>query len=530
MDPGAQAGWITSYEGSIAPIVNYYIKFYNISQNTTGVDQPGNVYVYQDNNANCFINGTNFANVTFTGNINSFNQTQVVGKNLFQANVVNTSSVGAFKMSWLSNAVAYSGVGLVLRIPFEQSVTDVVGDAYINQGNNAVTYTTGKVGYCANFSGNTGQSTPYQWYWLSNPIDQLPYSISMWFQLQSTPWYGGVLALGDGKGNSVLSCDVLSNCLVFSSNSLTSNLSTPALTIGTWYHICLTVDSLFVHTLYLNGLPYTRVTGTGTYKFNTNVVYLGGNANGVGLRPSRGFNGYIDEFCIHSGALNQYQVTSLSNLTPYYNSAQSLWYTDAECQWNYYTWSDTITLYYYGGTVGTTQGTKPDVQWQLGFNTGSTLNNISYLQRIQDYSSFTLYFEIYIGNTSAADGGFVFFGQNTGAIGEGGGAGGWCVDFQIYTGGGRARGIYLFDKTGVQRAFYSTGGFVANAWQPCYLYYNKSTTNTISFTWNGTSVFTYSDPSEDSWISTSGPQWGFGFRDGGSKGSCYFRHVQLFHQ
>lgn len=529
MDAGSQLGWITPYEGTIAPILNYYTNFYNISQNSSGLDQTGNVYVYQDNNANCYVNGTNFANVVFTGNTTAFAQTQVVGKNLFQANVVNTSSVGNFRMSWLSNAAAYTGAGIVMRMPFEQSVTDVVADVYVTQGNNAVTYTTGKVGYCANFNGNTGQSTPYQWYWFSNPMEQLPYSISFWLQPQNTSWYGAVFGLGDGKGVGVINCDLLSNCLVFSSSQLASNLATTALTTGTWYHVCLTVDSFFVHTLYMNGLPYSRVTGTANYNLNTNVVYIGGNANSGSFTPKRGFNGYIDEFCIHSGALNQYQITSLSNLTPYYNSARSVWYTDAECQWNYYNWSTAITRYNYGGAVAQAQGSNPDVQYQLGFGSGNTLNNIAFTQRIQDYSNFTLYFEIYFASGSGADGGFMYFGQNTGAINEGGGNGGWCIEFHLYT-GSRARGIYLFDKTGTQRAYYSTSGYLANAWQPCYVYYNKSTTNTISFTWNGTSVWTYSDPAQDSWIATSGPQWGFGFRDGGVSGTYYVRHIQLFHR
>ena len=255
----------------------------------------------------------------------------------------------------------------------------------------------------------------------------------------------------------------------------------------------------------------------------------GGNANSGSFTPNRGFNGYIDEFCIHSGALNQYQITSLSNLTPYYNSAQSVWYTDAECQWNYYNWSTAITRYNYGGAVATTQGSNPDVQYQLGFGSGNTLNNIAFTQRIQDYSNFTLYFEIYFTSGSEADGGFVYFGQNSGSVAEGGGNGGWCIEFHLYT-GSRPRGIYLFDKTGTQRAYYNTSGYLANAWQPCYVYYNKSTTNTISFTWNGTNVWTYSDPAQDSWIATSGPQWGFGFRDGGVSGSFWVRHVQLFHR
>lgn len=541
--PGSQLGWITPYEGYIFPIVNYYINFYNISQNSTGADQAGTMYIFQDDNANYYLNGTNFANPTYTGSTNSYSQTQVVGKNFFQGNVVNGGGPGDFQMSWNLNNGTYAqftGSGLVLRIPFENSVTDVVGGAYITQGNGAVTYSAGILGQCAYF--NTGSGVPAQWYWFPNPIDQPPFSISFWFKPQYTSWYGSIIGMGDGKGNAAMNCDYGTG---FNGNNSIGfyidlpdqwtifNLNSNALNLGQWYHICLTINSLFVATLYVNGGLVSQQTGSGNFRINTNAFYIGGNSDGGGLAPSRGFNGYLDEFCIHSGALNASQITSLYNQSPYYNTSRSVFYTDAECQWNYYSWWQSINVYRYGGYSAASESSNPDVAWRLGNQTGSTLNQIYFNQRIQDYSNFTLYFEIYVGTSSGADGLFFYVGQknvNGGFIvWENNSNGGYLGTFHLYT-GTRQQGIYLFDGTTVQRAAYITSGFIANAWQSCYLYYNKGTTNTWSLTWNGTSVWTYSDPNHASWLATSGDKWGFGFRDGGVAGTALIRHVQLFHK
>jgi len=238
--------------------------------------------------------------------------------------------------------------------------------------------------------------------------------------------------------------------------------------------------------------------------------------------------------CIHYGELTTNQITSMYNQSPYYNTTNSVWYTDAECEWNYYSWAQACTYYRQGGYTAALEGSNPDYQWHLGNQTGGTLNHIYWNQRIQDYSNFTLYFEIYITTNSGADGLFFYVGQTnvTGGfiVWETGSNGGFIVDFQIYTGGGNPQSIILWNGSTTKVASYNTSGFIASAWQSVYIYYNKSTTNTWSCTWNGTSVWTYSDPNNASWLATSGPQWGFGFRDGGVAGTAYVRHVQLFHR
>ena len=546
MSAGSQLIWLTQYESSTVPIVNYYINFYNISQNSTGAAQAGTWYLFQDDNANYYLNGTNFANPTYTGGTNSYSQTAPIGKSLLQGYIFNGGGPGDFQGSWyLNNGTyqSYTGAGLVTRIPFENSVTDVVGGRYIIQGNGNLTYAAGVLGQCAYFNGNTVQTTPAQWFWFASPINNPPFSVSFWFKPQSTTWYGSVIGLGDGKGAVSMNWDYGTG---FNGNNsigayidlpgqwTIANLNTGAMTLGTWYHICLTVSSNFVATMYLNGSQASQQTGLGPFNLNTNVFYIGGNADGGGLTPNRGFNGYMDELCIHYGDLTTNQITTMYNQSPYYNATNSVWYTDAECEWNYYSWAQACTYYHQGGYNAALEGSNPDYQWHLGNQTGSTLNHIYWNQRIQDYSNFTLYFEIYVGSSSGADGLFMYVGQtnvNGGFIvWETGSNGGYIVDFQIYTGGGNPQSIILWNGSTTKVASYNTSGFIASAWQPVYVYYNKSTTNTWSCTWNGTSVWTYSDPNNASWIGTSGCQWGFGFRDGGVAGTAYIRHVQLFHR
>jgi hypothetical protein len=72
-----------------------------------------------------------------------------------------------------------------------------------------------------------------------------------------------------------------------------------------WIHIALTVDSAFAVTLYLNGSA--AATGEGVAPFaNADVWFLGGD----GKDFSRGFNGYIDEFCVFNRSLSAAEVVA----------------------------------------------------------------------------------------------------------------------------------------------------------------------------------------------------------------------------
>lgn len=272
-------------------------------------------------------------------------------------------------------------------------------------------------------------------------------------------------------------------------------------------------------TYYLNG----DTIGTYTYSGSTNTI------NTTFKVGQNIFQGYLTNGGVGPGG---FQLTFKNGSGGTIMYTDSTWKTDAQCLLHYNNWHTSVTAYNGGGTVSTKTGSDPDVQYNLGFGTGNTRNLIylSSSSTLLNYSSFVLYFEINIGSSSGADGLFAFFGSNSLSIIEGGGYNSFTLDFQIYTGGGRARGIYLFNGAGTQVGFYSTSGFLASAWQPVYVYYTKGTTNTWKINWNGTDVITYSDSGNASFITNAGQYYGFGFRDGGVTGSASVRHVQLYNK
>ena len=239
----------------------------------------------------------------------------------------------------------------------------------------------------------------------------------------------------------------------------------------------------------------------------------------------------LKAYVTNTGGPGTFQMTlknSTGNTLTYTNTN---WVVDAQCILHYYNWSSAFTVNNASGTAPSLTGTDPDKQYQLGFSTGGTMNRIYNSSRIQDYSTFTLYFEIYVTTGSAADGLFSFIGAtNNNTISEGGGNNAFTLAFQIYTGGGLSQGIYLRNGAGTIVASYLTSGFIASTWQPVYVYYTKGTTNTWNCYWNGINIFNYSDTSNATYITNSGSYYGFGFRDGGSVGSGYIRHVELYHR
>lgn len=272
-------------------------------------------------------------------------------------------------------------------------------------------------------------------------------------------------------------------------------------------------------TYYLNGSTIGNYTYSGSTNTINTTFKVGQNLfRGTLTNGGVGAGGFQLTFKDGSGGTIMY--------------TDSNWKADAQCLLHYNNWHTSFTAYNRAGTALSKSGSDPDVQYRLGFSTGSTANYLylSSATTILNYSSFTLYFEINVTTGSGADGLFAFFGSNSLNIIEGGGYNSFTLGFQIYTGGGKARGIYLHNGAGTQVGFYATSGFIASAWQPVYVYYTKGTTNTWKINWNGTDVITYSDPNNASFITNAGSYAGFGFRDGGVSGSAYVRHVQVYNK
>lgn len=171
-------------------------------------------------------------------------------------------------------------------------------------------------------------------------------------------------------------------------------------------------------------------------------------------------------------------------------------------------------------------GSDPDVQLQMNSTaTGSSLTTLRYNTRIQN-SSFVAEFEINMNGSG--DGASFNVGYNTtSAIGEGPNGPAFAIGFQLYTGGGRSQGIYLWNNNGTQVGFWGYGIGEA-VWRSVRIVYTRSTTNTWQIFFNGNNVINYSNPDNESWVtSTSGIYWGFGSRTGGATHNFYVRRFEL---
>ena len=226
---------------------------------------------------------------------------------------------------------------------FENSFVDLISNTPVTVGGSSVTYVSGKVGYAANFNGNTG-GTPKQWYKIPNPFNGTPFSISFWFYPQDTRFYGSILGLHNNAGGLYMNWDYGTSGSVSPVGSVgifialpgvwnINNLNSGVLTQNTWAHMCLTVSSTWVATLYVNGVQKAQQTGTGPMSTNATTLTIGGN--GDSSTPGRGFNGSIDEFRTFNRALTVSEIQQQIALTinvPTWTRDVPYWSTNVQGQ------------------------------------------------------------------------------------------------------------------------------------------------------------------------------------------------------
>jgi hypothetical protein len=270
------------------------------------------------------------------------------------------------------------------------------------------------------------------------------------------------------------------------------------------------------------GVIYLNNSVIGNYSFSgtTNIIQT---TFKVGQNLLRGY-------ITNVGGPGYFQLTFKNASGGTITYTDTNWYADARCLLHQNNWTTSMTATNIVGTQYSISGSDPDKQIQLGFQTGGTMNLLYYSGALIGYSSFTLYFEIYIGSTSGADGLYAFFGSNSLGITEKGGANAFTLTFQIYTGDGLSQGIYLINGSGTAVSTYLTSGFIASSWQPVYISYTKGTIDTWKIKWNGIDVISYSNPNNSSFIANAGTLSGIGFRDGGIAGTAYVRRIQLYHK
>lgn len=171
-------------------------------------------------------------------------------------------------------------------------------------------------------------------------------------------------------------------------------------------------------------------------------------------------------------------------------------------------------------------GSDPDVQLQMNSSaTGSSGTSLWYDKRIQNYSQFVAEFEANMSDGADGSSFNVGFNSTGGFWGEGPNAPAFCLTFHVWQ--SRAKGIYLFDNSGTQVGYFSVNPGT-NTWTPIKIVYTRSTTDTWQISSGTTSLITYSNPNNESWVTSSaGSIFGFGSRTGGVTHDFYVRRFTL---
>ena len=182
---------------------------------------------------------------------------------------------------------------------------------------------------------------------------------------------------------------------------------------------------------------------------------------------------------------------------------------------NSYNWYTAMSVGATGFTP-VTSGVDPNVQMQLtDGGAGRRIYLYQNNKRIQDNYSFTLTFELYVVNNSSGDFINLYFGGNGSTV---------IFSFALYSNSG----INLYDASGAMVVRNTNTTWVANAWIPIVINYNRGTFNTWNITINNVNIFTYSDPLNAGWVSsTSGDQWGFDISNATTAFTSYVRKINL---
>lgn len=171
----------------------------------------------------------------------------------------------------------------------------------------AVTYTKGKLGNAAKFTGNSGVR-----FRRSNFTEQTNWSVSAWVKCdEATSAAQWCFNNGRDGNNDGWHCwfsaagTTLYLRIGSSSWSMTS-------TLGTWYHVTMTIDENSKYTFYVNGEQ--KSTGTVTtlpdYSESGNLMAIGGFVyNGGNIYP---LNGQVQDFRYYNHCLSKKEVKELA--------------------------------------------------------------------------------------------------------------------------------------------------------------------------------------------------------------------------
>lgn len=249
-------------------------------------------------------------------------------------------------------------------------------------------------------------------------------------------------------------------------------------TIGTW-------------NLYINGVNVI------SYSDPTNAGWLTQTGNVWGFHL---FNGGA-YFTSYLRNLNLSTNLPFAVVTPYN------WYTNM------------ITVNSAGTYTQVQSGTDPNVQLQLSNGTSTFNLQEAYVYNnfpVQNYGSFTLTFQFYLGSGFTANGFYVSFGNQSGITPYNSNSNNnkYSIYFNTWaTNAIGGTGIYLINNT---QNSYTASNYLAsaaitwttNAWNTIVINYSRNANETWRVSYNGTNYINYSNNSNQYWVDNlAGNYW-----------------------
>lgn len=400
-------------------------------------------------------------------------------------------------------------------------------NVYISDKIVSVPLRTGFAGY---FPGEAGSFVDIQ------DVPSPPMSYSFWFYTTSSS-YQTVLGLCDWAKNGYgMQFDWAPNTLSIlaanASNSY-SSVASFSISINTWAHITVTINSNFVITAYLNGGSASSLTPSVLPTARSRLV-IGASGDGA-----RGYQGFIYDFRIYDYVLRadeilkvydgvtMHQLTNSLSPTNYLVSCNN-WYNVMTSVHNSTVGTITQSNNFSGTYTTVTSGNDPNVQAQTSASGQTSAYNAYYHQyRIQDFATFTCSFEIF-SNSASADQMFFVVGATGLPTYDLNTNGGVVVNLQVYSSNGNAApGVSLMYGGSNVAQSYLTNWLGSGVWTPVTVTYTRATVNTWVVNVGGQDVITYHDTNNAGWIASSSNYWGLGSWTGGATMNAYIRRVEL---
>ena len=179
------------------------------------------------------------------------------------------------------------------------------------------------------------------------------------------------------------------------------------------------------------------------------------------------------------------------------------------------------------GSFPVTQIDNDPVELQLQNYSFSNSNSLWFKHRIQDYSSFIVFFE-YKFTSAGADGTSFKVGSRSEYMGgENNVTDAFNFNLQIYIYGGRSRTVYIWDNNGVNLLYGTSSTIDDGSWVPFKIIYKRGSVTTWQVFNNNSLIFTYDDTDNETWINNSGSYFGFGSRTGSAAMNSWIRNFYL---